>query len=82
LSFGITPILVGLLIDHFGLWGFRACFIIAGGAGVLCAIACLWVVRDGEPVDLSPQNLLNPALPVRTLVRIVSITAGLHESNR
>jgi hypothetical protein len=82
LSYAITPILVGFLIDHFGLWGFRACFIIAGGLGLLCAVACLWVVRDGEPLDLSPQNLLDPGLPVRTLVRIVSITVGFHESNR
>ena len=82
LSLGITPILVGALIDHLGLWGFRICFLTSGGMGVACALACLWVVRDGEPVDLSMKRLLDPALPLRTLVRIASITAGLHESNR
>jgi len=82
LTLGATPILVGFLIDHFGLWGFRACFTVAGIMGLGCALACLRVVRDGRPIDFSMKWLLDPALPVRTLVRIAWITVGLHESNQ
>lgn len=82
LSPGITAILAGALIEHLGLWGFRTCFFLSGITGIVCALACLWVVRDGDPYDFSMKRLLDPALPLRTLVRIAWITAGLHESNR
>ncbi len=82
LTLGTTPILAGLLIDHFGMWGFRVCFVIAGVMGLGCAMACLKVVQDGRPIDFSMKWLLDPALPVRTLVRIAWITVGLHESNQ
>ncbi len=79
---GITPILAGLFINDWSLWGFRLCFLISGLAGLACAAACLWVVRDGAPLEISLTQLASPALPMRTLARILWVTVGLDESNR
>lgn len=82
LMLGLTPILTGQVISHGGLWGFRACFLIAGLFGLACAVASELVVGDGQHPAWSPSGLLNPTLPLRTLARIVWITVGMHESNR
>lgn len=82
LASGFTPIVVGFIIEHGNLWGFRACFAVSGLAGLCGAWACQSVVRDGPPVIQSPAELLRPAIPLRTLARIVWITVGLHPSNR
>lgn len=82
LALGLTPISAGFLIDHIDLWGYRACFMISGIAGVASALACLWLVREKETLEPTLADLLNPLLPVRTLARIVWVTLGLHESNR
>lgn len=82
LTLGMTPIMAGWLIQGWGIWGFRACFLISGAAGLAGAFACEWIVRDGaRPVGVRMWPL-DPMLPFRTLVRIAWITAGLHESNR
>ncbi len=82
LTLGGTPIAAGWLIQHWGLWGFRACFLISGAAGMIGALACDWIVRDGPQALRARAWPLDPMLPVRTLVRIAWITVGLHESNR
>lgn len=82
LAMGLTPILAGFVIDRFGLWGFRACFLISGGGGLCGAVLCRYVVRDSEPLTVSMDVLLNPVLPLRTLARIMWITIGMHESNK
>ena len=82
LALGLAPILAGQVIDNWHLWGFRVCFGISGVAGVCCAVACRWVVQDGAPFEPTLGQMLNPVLPLRTLLRIVWVTVGLHESNR
>ena len=82
IALGITPIIAGKIIDAWGLDGFRLCFAAAGIGGVLCAMLCRVTVPDGEPVEMSVTELLNPGLPIRTLARIFYITAGFHQSNR
>ena len=82
LALGITPILVGLAIDHMGMWGYRLCFIAAALTGTGCAFAARYVCRDSAPVDMSLAALLNPTLPARTVGRIFWVSMGLHESNR
>jgi len=82
MALGITPILVGLAIDHWGMWGYRFCFIMAGLLGFACAVASRYVCRDSEPLDMSLARLLNPTLPARTVGRIFWVSMGLHESNR
>jgi MFS family permease len=79
---GTTPILAGIIIQHYGMSGYRACFIIGGVLGLACAVSCLAVVRDGLPLGPVLARLVDPTLPVRTLARIMWICAGLHESNR
>jgi MFS family permease len=81
LALGITPIIVGFVVHCFGLDGFRFCFALSGVAGLLCALGNFLVVRDGS-VSVKPSlaALMNPALPVRTLARIMWITVGKHES--
>ncbi|MBI4556436.1 MAG: hypothetical protein HY706_02540 [Candidatus Hydrogenedentes bacterium] len=81
LTMGITPILAGQIIDAWGLWGFRTCFLIAGLAGFLCALASRTVVRDGAAADALERKLRAPA-PVITLAKIIGITLGIHKSNR
>lgn len=79
-AFGVTPVLAGAVIDRWDLFGFRTCFILSGVAGLTCAWACRRVVRDAPP-HLSEEK--NSALePLRTIARILWITAGMHESNR
>lgn len=82
LSLGLTPIFAGFVIDRFGLAGFRTCFLVSGMAGLVCAVACRSVVREGAPASWALRDILNPVLPVRTLARIAWITLGLDESNR
>jgi len=82
LALGLTPILAGLIIDHWGMWGYRFCFVAAAVLGFGCALASNAVCGDGEPADLRMTRLLNLALPVRTVGRIFWVSVGLHESNR
>jgi hypothetical protein len=82
IALGVTPIVVGNVIDMWGLNGFRVCFGMAGIGGLACAVLCRITVPDGTPVEMSITRMLNPALPVRTLARIAYITMGLHESNK
>ena len=82
LAQGVTPILVGFIVEHLHLWGFRLCFAISGFAGVTCAVACRWVVADATPIERFLSRVMNPVLPVRTLARIAWITAGMHKSSR
>ena len=81
-ALGVTPILAGLVIQNFGMNGFRTCFLISGVGGLLCAIACLKTVHDSVPIERNAPQLFNAAFPVRTLFRIAWITLGLHESNK
>lgn len=82
LSLGLTPILAGQAIEHFGMWGYRFCFLLSGAAGLACAIASRWVVKDVEPIQDIRSRLFDPLLPVRTFARIAWITAGMHSSSR
>lgn len=82
LALGLTPILAGATIQHFGGLGFQICFLVSGIAGIVCAIACRYVVRDNADSPWGLRDILNPVLPVRTLARIAWITLGLDESNR
>lgn len=81
-AMGITPIVAGFAIDGLGPWGYRICFVISAVMGIGCGIASLRAVRDGRPLEPSLSWLINPALPLRTLMRIVWICLGLHESRR
>lgn len=82
LALGITPIFVGFCIEHWGLWGYRTCFVACVAGGICCAVASRMAVQDSAPMEPSLSSLVNPALPVRTLARILWITLGLHESGR
>ncbi len=82
ISMGVTPILAGYIIEHFGLTGFRVAFAMAGVLGIIAGLANYWVVHDRKPLRHALDELINPTLPIRTLARIAWITAGLHDSNR
>lgn len=82
LALGLTPIAVGYVVDIGGIWGFRACFFISGIGGLGAIWLCQRVVRDGEPVAESLWAFLHPAALVRTLGRILLITAGRHPGAR
>lgn len=81
-ALGTTPVLAGICIQSAGLFGFQLCFLISGALGLTFALVTRFVVKDSSPMHVSLSRLLNPMLPVRTLARIMWITAGLHESNR
>jgi len=82
LALGGTPILAGYLIEHFDYTGFQICFTISGLLGILCSIACRYIVAEKETSSPDIREILNPVLPIRTLIRIAWITLGLDESNR
>jgi hypothetical protein len=81
LALGVTPILAGFCIEHWNLWGYRTCFLACAIGGVCGAVASQFAVQDSASrLEPSLSRLVNPALPVRTLARIIWITLGLHES--
>ncbi|MBL7649397.1 MAG: MFS transporter [Candidatus Hydrogenedentes bacterium] len=82
LSLGLTPIFAGYIIEHLNLTGYRIAFSLAGFGGLVAALANYWVVFDRKPLRSALDELIDPALPVRTLARIAWVTVGLHSSNR
>ncbi len=82
LALGITPVLAGLLIERYGLWGFRWCFLLSSISTFTAALLCLYFIHDVRLDKNRWVALLNPILPLRTAGRILWITLGLHESNR
>ncbi len=77
---GLPPILAGLLIDFFGLAGFRLCFLLAGGLG-LAATACMFSLppEEGKPPLHELHHLIRPGQPLRSLGRVFWITLGFWE---
>src|SRR5690606_24657740 len=71
LALAITPVLVGFIVEWFGLLGFRACFFVSGVMGMACAVASRYAVPDGDPADRRVGPTLDPAQPFRTLGRIL-----------
>lgn len=82
LAMGVTPILVGQVINRLGFAGYQVCFLIAAVPGLACALASQLLVRDGPRPGPADPRLISPALPIRTLLRILWVTVGLHKSNR
>ena len=82
ISMGVTPILAGYVIEHYGLAGFRAAFAISGVLGLAAGLGNYWVVHNRKPLRHALDELVNPILPIRTLARIAWVTVGLHSSNR
>ncbi len=77
IALGVVPVIVGLVIEHGALLGFRVCFCIAGGSVLACATAIRRVVQDRGAQDRS-----STFSPARSLLTLASVTLGLHESNR
>lgn len=82
LTLGVTPILVGQIIDHGGLWGFRICFIVASLSALACAHACLFAVK--EPARPAAARRPIPFLfrPIGAISRIIRVTLGREERAR
>lgn len=80
LSLGVTPILAGLVIERFGLTGYRVCFVLSAVLGLAAAILCALRLRDGESAER--QVRLRTGDGVAIMGRIVRISLGLHSSNR
>lgn len=81
-AYAVPPVVAGMLIEHFGLWGYRVSFLCAALFAAAAASACALYVRDGAPVVERPSDLVHPMLPVRTFARIAWVTFGLDESAR
>jgi hypothetical protein len=77
---GLPPILAGLLIDHLELAGFRLCFLVAGGLGLVAA-SCMFALppEEGKPPLDELRHLIHPSQPVRSLARVFWITLGFGE---
>lgn len=82
LALGITPVAAGFFIEHYALWGFRLCFLFSAASTLAGALLSLLYIHDMGIEGKKWVHLLNPALPLRTIGRILWITVGLHESNR
>ena len=82
LAVGVTPILVGQIIDHFGITGYRFCFSMAGIAGVASAMLCRRIREDAQR-PLSYRAVFSvPARPFVIMSDIALITLGRHRSRR
>ncbi len=77
---GLPPILAGLLIDYWGMAGFRLCFLIAGCAG-LAAAGLMFALspEEGKPPLHELHHLIRPSQPLRSLARVFWITLGFGE---
>lgn len=82
LAMGLTPVITGYIIEHYGMTGFRASFAISGFGGILAGLANFWVVHNRRPLRHALDDLVNPMMPLRTVGRIAWVTVGLHSSNR
>ncbi len=82
IAFSIVPVLAGMAIDHLHEWGFRLCFLMAGGGGVCAALLMRRVIGDAGPAR-PPAGIRHwIALGPQIITKIVRITIGLDESNR
>jgi len=81
-AFGITPIFVGLVIDAWGLWGFRCCFLMAGLGGYVTAMLMRRVAHEGGPIPVPSGFREWVAFPGRVIGQIARVTVGLDESAR
>lgn len=81
LAYGIAPIFAGQSIQHVGLWGYRICFMICGFGGLALATLCLLAVKERVP---RPAHAFTPNFAglARVITSILTVTAGLDESNR
>ncbi|MFA7691640.1 MAG: MFS transporter [Candidatus Hydrogenedentales bacterium] len=82
LAHAITPVVAGILIEHFGIWGYRSCFILSMVSTLIGALLSLFFIHDLTLEGRSWVHLLNPVLPLRTAGRVLWITMGLDASNR
>ncbi|MFA6498446.1 MAG: hypothetical protein WC256_13890 [Desulfurivibrionaceae bacterium] len=74
---GLPPILAGLLIDYWGMAGFRLCFLIAGCIGLAAAGFMFGLsTEEGKPPLHELRQLIQPSQPLRSLARVFWITLG------
>ncbi|MBU0676199.1 MAG: MFS transporter [Proteobacteria bacterium] len=72
LAMGIPPILAGMVINHWGLAGFRLCFLISGIGGLAAGVALFRLPPEkGKPTLPHLMELIRPSQPLRALARIV-----------
>lgn len=81
LALGITPLAAGFLIEHFGLLGFRLCFILSGLFSFVASLLCLLFIH-GKAGDRSWLHALVYTVSLPMLGKIFWITLGLDKSNR
>lgn len=77
LANGIPPILVGQLIDNFGVLGFRLCFAISIFTGISVSFLLKNLPEEGVLPDLPYLDVLvRPLQPVRWMGRMVWLSLG------
>lgn len=80
LANGIPPILAGQLIDHFGMLGFRLCFVVSIVLGVSVSFLLKKLPEEGVLPDLPYLDVLvRPLQPVRWMGRMVWVSLGFGE---
>jgi hypothetical protein len=82
IALGVTPIIAGTGIERLGDAGYQVCFAVSTCMSFLLAGACRMIVHAEKPLEQSVRELLDPALPLRVVGRIVWITVGMHHTNR
>jgi MFS family permease len=81
-TLGVIPVLVGLVIDHWGLWGFRCCFLMAGLGGLGTAALIRRTAHEGGTVHVPHGFREWVVFPCKVMGQIARVTMGLDESNR
>jgi MFS family permease len=76
IALGVVPVLAGMAIDHFGEWGFRFCFSMAGFGGLCSAFLMRRAAGDGSPINLPANPLQWVMVGPRILKRIARVTLG------
>ena len=78
----ITPIIAGHVIEKFGMWGYRACFLLGAFSSFVCAVGSLYLVRKEKEFEFPWKQCPFYELPFRFVFSVAQISVGLHKSNR
>ncbi|HOE66390.1 MAG TPA: MFS transporter [Candidatus Hydrogenedentes bacterium] len=83
LGWGLTPILAGHVIEIWGIWGFRACFLVSGCAGIVCAWGSRRLIAEmQEEASGAVRHAGALRRLVAALAEAVTVTAGLEHSEK
>ena len=78
LAMGVTPVVVGILIERHALWGYQLCFFVSCLAGLVLALPNLWALEADKLPAPYMGPLIRTTLPLRGMARAMWLSMGLY----